>query len=231
MTDLIKAKLAEVVKSIAPLIVTVTLLQFTLIHAPMELFLQFFVGCLMTIGGLVLFFLGVDIGVLPMGRFVGAELPRRNSLWFIVATAFSVGFVTTVAEPDVLVLSKQVNEISKGAISGSIVLYLVAIGVGISVSIAMLRVVLGIPMVYLLTSAYLIVIGLSFFAPDEFVALSYDAGSVTTGALTAPVVLSLALGLSSVLARRSTLADGFGLLGFASIGPIIVLLLMGVLFF
>lgn len=229
--QLVKAKFYEVLRSIAPLIATVTVLQFTLIHAPLPLFLQFLVGSLMAIVGLVFFFLGIDVGILPMGRFVGAELPRKNSIFFIVAVAFVVGFVTTVAEPDVLVLSKQINSISQGEISGNLVLYLMGIGVGIFVSAAMLRIVLGFPMVYLLTGAYTLMLVLSYFTPKEFIGLAFDAGSVTTGALTAPVVLALAFGLSSVLANRSALSDGFGLLGFASIGPIIIILLMGALYF
>jgi len=181
----------------------------------------------MVISGMMLLFVGIDVGVLPMGRFIGADLPQRGSLLLIVAMAFSLGFTTTVAEPDVLVLSRQADTISQGAISGNIILYVMAIGVGFFVALAMLRIIYGFPMVYLLTAAYSIVIVLSFFTPVEFVPLSYDAGSVTTGALTAPVVIALAIGLSSVLAGRSSVSDGFGLLGFASIGPIIAVMIMG----
>jgi hypothetical protein len=143
--------------------------------------------------------------------------------------AFSFGFATTIAEPDVLVLSKQVEGISGGVIPRNTLLYVMAIGVGIYAAIAMLRIVFGVRMAYLLTVNYSIVILLSFFTPAEFVPLSYDSGSVTTGALTAPVVISLALGLSSALAGRSAVSDGFGLLGFASIGPIIAVMIMGIL--
>jgi hypothetical protein len=143
--------------------------------------------------------------------------------------AFSFGFATTVAEPDVLVLSRQVDAISRGAIPGDTVLYVTAIGVGIYVAIAMMRVVFGVRMAYLLAASYSMVILLSFFTPAEFVPLAYDSGSATTGALTAPVVIALALGLSSVLAGRSAVSDGFGVLGFASIGPIIAVMIMGIL--
>jgi hypothetical protein len=154
-------------------------------------------------------------------------MSQRGSLLLIVATAFSLGFATTIAEPDVLVLSGQTNAISQGTISGNAVLYVMAIGVGFFLGLAMLRIVYGFRMVYLLAAAYSIIIILSFFAPSEYVPLAYDAGSVTTGALTAPVVISLALGLSSVLVGRSSVSDGFGLLGFASIGPIIAVMIMG----
>jgi hypothetical protein len=227
MLPLLKEKFLEVVKAITPLFAVVCVLQFTIVKAPAPLFIQFIIGSLMALGGMILIFIGIDFGILPMGRTIGAELPRRRSLLLIVGVAFSLGFATTVAEPDVLVLSSQVDEISNGSISRVLVLYSIAIGVGVFASLAMLRIVFGFRMAYLLIGAYGTAIILSLFAPADFIALAYDGGSVTTGLLTTPVVIALALGLSSVLAGRSTVSDGFGLLGFASIGPIIVLLLLG----
>ena len=183
----------------------------------------------MIIGGLTLFFIGIDIGILPMGRLIGAELPKKGSLMLIIGVVFSLGFATTIAEPDVLVLSEQVDIMSHGIISKNATMYVMAIGVGFFVAIAILRIIYGFRMVYLLTIAYSIVILLSFFTPAEFTPLAYDSGSVTTGALTAPVVIAMALGLSSVLAGRSTVSDSFGILGFASIGPIIAIMIMGIL--
>ncbi len=229
MIPLFKEKFQEVAKAITPLIVIVCILQWTLVKAPTALFIQFLIGSFMTTVGMMLFLMGIDTGILPMGRTIGAELPKKGSVLLIMAVAFAFGFATTVAEPDVLVLSKQVDLIAQGAISGNSVLYVIAVGVGISVAMGMLRIVLGIRMAYLLTTAYTIILILSFFAPAEFVPLAYDSGSVTTGALTAPVVIALALGLSSVLAGRSAVSDGFGLLGFASIGPIIAVMILGLL--
>lgn len=229
MLQLLKEKLLEVIKAFAPLMIVICALQFVLVKAPNALFIQFLIGSVMAIGGMVIFFMGVDVGILPMGRFIGAELPKRGSLLLILGVAFSLGFATTVAEPDVLVLSKQVDSISQGAISRDTVLYVTAIGAGIYVALAMLRIVYGIRMAYLLAASYSIVILLSIFTPAEFVPLAYDSGSVTTGALTAPVVIALALGLSSVLAGRSAVSDGFGLLGFASVGPIIAIMIVGII--
>jgi len=229
MLQLFKEKFFEVVKSVVPLVIVICVLQFAIVKAPSNIFLQFLIGSAMVVGGMILFFMGIDIGILPMGRFIGAELPQRGSLLLIMAMAFSFGFAATVAEPDVLVLSRQVDAISQGAISGNYVSYVMAIGVGFFVALAMMRVVLGFSMVYLLTACYSIVIILSFFTPKHFVPLAYDAGSVTTGALTAPLVIALALGLSSVLAGRSAVSDGFGLLGFASVGPIIAVMIMGLI--
>lgn len=228
MAQLFKEKFLEVIKSITPLVIVVCVLQFTVVDAPTPLFVQFLIGSLMAIVGLMIFFLGIDIGILPMGKFIGAELPKRESLMLIGGLAFSLGFATTIAEPDVLVLSRQVDAISQGSISGNVVLFAMALGVGLFVAVSMLRIVFGFSMVYLLTAVYAVVLILSFFTPAEFVPLAYDAGSVTTGALTAPVVISLALGLSSVLSGRSSISDGFGLLGFASVGPIIAIMILGI---
>lgn len=228
LTEL-KERFWEVLKTVAPLLGVVCLLQVTLVQAPAPLFLQFLAGALLVITGMMLLFMGVDLGILPMGRFIGAALPRKGSVALIVAVAFAVGFATTVAEPDVLVLADQVGRISKGDINGTAVLYVVAVGVGIFVALAMARIVYGISIQLLLTIAIAAFLLLSFVAPADYVPLAYDAGSVTTGVLTAPVVIALAVGLSSVLAGRSAVSDGFGLLGFASIGPIIAVMLMGIL--
>lgn len=183
----------------------------------------------MMVAGLVLFFLGIDIGILPMGRFIGSELPQKNSLLLIMGVALLLGIVTTLAEPDVIVLSQQAELISDGVISRNSVLITVSMGVGLFLMFAMLRIIIGFSMRYLLSAAYVGVVILSFCTPVDVIPLAYDAGSVTTGALTAPVVIALALGLSSVLAGRSTVSESFGLLGFASIGPVIAVILAGML--
>lgn len=211
MPSMLREKLLDVAKAVLPLVASVCVLQVTLIRAPAALFLQFLGGALLAIAGMVLIFVGIDFGILPMGRFIGARLPQQRSLFAILGVAFALGFATTVAEPDVLVLAKEVGAAS--SLAASTVRNLIALGVGVFVAIAVLRVVYGWPMLFLLAAAYGLVIVLSFFTPADFVPLAYDAGSVTTGVLSAPAVLALALGLSSVLSGRSALEDGFGILG------------------
>ncbi|QOZ06699.1 DUF1538 domain-containing protein [Bradyrhizobium sp. CCBAU 51765] len=227
MSSELKARLLEVLRTVAPLIGMICVLQVILVQAPMLLFLQFLAGAALVIVGMMLLFMGVDLGILPMGRFIGAELPKKGSVAVIVAVGFAMGFAVTVAEPDVLVLASQVDRISQGGIDGEAVLYVIAVGVAVFVALAMARVVYGASMRLLFTIAFGVVIFLSFVTPAEFVPLAYDAGSVTTGVLTAPVVIALAVGLSSVLSGRSAVSDGFGLLGFASVGPIIAVMIMG----
>jgi Protein of unknown function (DUF1538) len=229
MLQLLREKLIEVLQAVGPLAGLVCLLLVALVDAPAALIGQFVAGTALVVAGMVLLFAGLDLGILPMGRFVGAELPKRGSVALIVAVAFAIGFATTIAEPDVLVLASQVDRASEGAVAEHTVLYVIALGLAIFVALAMARVIYGFSMASLLSVAYAAMLVLSCFAPAQFVALAFDSGSVTTGVLTAPVVIAMAIGVSSVLAGRSPVSDGFGLLGFASVGPIIAVLLMGML--
>lgn len=229
MFTILRDRLFEVLRAVLPLVASVCVLQLSLVHAPLGLFMQFLLGCLLAVVGMVLLFVGIDEGILPMGRHVGAELPGRRSLLLILVVAFSIGFATTIPEPDVLVLGEQVQAASRGAIPASSVIYAIGLGVGVLAAIAAARIVLGWSLRVLLTGGYLLAIGLALFAPPEFVSLAFDGGSVTTGVLSAPVIIALALGVSAVLAGRSAVSDGFGVVGFASIGPILTILLMGIL--
>ncbi|QGG46979.1 DUF1538 domain-containing protein [Heliorestis convoluta] len=220
----------EVIQAVIPVIVVVFLLQVFVVSMPTSVFLQFLIGAAMVMAGLVLFLQGVQIGLLPMGEAIGAELPNRGSIFFLVFAAFMLGFVVTVAEPDVRILASQVEFASEGEISKTILITMVALGVAFFVGLAMLRIVLGVPIAYILAAGYAIVLILSFFTPENFVPIAFDAGGVTTGPMTVPFILSLGLGTVSVLGGKSSLSDGFGLVGLASIGPIIAVLLLGVMY-
>jgi hypothetical protein len=229
MLQLLRDKLAEVLAAIAPLIGCICLLQLLLVQAPLALFLQFLLGSAFVVVGMLLLFIGIDIGIVPMGRFIGARLPQKRSLLLMLAVAFALGFVTTLPEPDVLVLAGQIEAGADGAVSGQLVLYAIALGVAVLTALATARIVFGWPLRNLLAAAYLLALVLALLAPPDFVSLAFDGGSVTTGVLSAPVIIALAVGISSVLAGRSAVTDGFGVVGFASIGPILVILLMGLL--
>lgn len=229
MLTLLKLKLPETLKAVAPLIAVITFLQVAVVGASAEVFLQFLVGAVLVTVGLLLLLTGIDFGILPMGRFIGGKLAEKNSIPLLLVVAFALGFATTAAEPDVLVLAGQVDEASQGALRQQPLVYLISAGVGLSIAIAFYRVVRGFSMRALLTVLLALMIVSTFAAPAGWIPLAYDAGSVTTGALTGPVVLAVALGVSAVIAGRSAVNDGFGLLGIASIGPIILILIIGVL--
>lgn len=227
VTRLLRPRLAEVMRAIVPLVGTVCVLQATVVQAPTAEFLQFLGGAVLAAFGLVLLFAGIDHGVLPMGRFIGAELPRTRSRWLILGVAAATGFVTTVAEPDVLILAAQAEAASGSGLPRTGLVYLIAAGVGMFTAVALLRLVAGIGMRTLMAGVFALVIALSLIAPAAFVPIAFDAGSVTTGVLTAPVLLALSLGVSAVLSGRTGSLDGFGLLGLASMGPVVVVLLLG----
>ncbi len=227
MRQLLQLKLGEVLRAVAPLVAVGVALQLLFVGAPAALFVRFLAGSALAVLGMLLLFAGIDYGVLPMGRFIGAALPAKRSLWLIAAVGFAMGFATTAAEPDVLVLAGQVEVISGGTTHGQSLVYIIALGVAVTSALGLLRIIWGIPLTYLVAPIYVTAIVLTFIAPPDYIPLAYDAGSVTTGVLTSPVLLALALGLTSVLASRSAMSDGFGLLGLASAGPILVVLALG----
>ncbi len=221
----------EVLFAVLPITVLVILLQFAVMRLPLQVFLQFLVGVVMVSSGLILFLLGVHIGLLPVGEMIGSVLPRTGKAWLVVFFGLLLGFVITVAEPDVRVLALQVDMVSGGLISRNILIYAVALGVAISVGLAMMRIILNISINYMLIAGYTLVFILAGFTPAEFVPVSFDAGGVTTGPMTVPFILALGVGVSSVLAGKTSSSDGFGLVALASIGPIIAVLLLGVIYF
>lgn len=229
MRDQFKDALKETILSIAPITFIVLLIQVLLIGSPLENIATFVLGALMVAIGFSFFLMGVKLGMLPIGEAIGGELPKRGSILFLVAVTFAISFLVTVAEPDVRVLTSVINSVSTDAISRNALLFAVAFGVGIFMVLSMLRIIYNVPIKYLYAASYLLVILLSFFTPLEFLAISFDSGGVTTGPMTVPVILALGIGVSTVMAGRSPLADGFGLIGFASIGPILGVMLLGVL--
>lgn len=226
----IKDTVLEVIYAIIPLSLVVILLQFTVIGMPLETFLQFIIGVILVSIGLILFLLGVHIGLLPVGEMIGSALPRMGKAWLVVFFGFLLGFVATVAEPDVRVLAIQVDLVSDGIVSSNILIYTVALGVAIFVGLAMLRILLNIPITYLLVGGYGLVFLLAAFTPSHFIPISFDAGGVTTGPMTVPFILALGVGVASVLRGKSASTDGFGLVALASIGPILAVLVLGVIY-
>lgn len=229
MASGVKESIREVLLAVAPITLVVVLLQVSIIHMPLVFFARFLIGAALVTIGFFLFLQGVKTGLLPMGEMMGAELPKRAGLPLILLMAFFLGFVVTIAEPDVRVLAYQVDFVSQGQIGKSPLILTVAIGVGGFVCLAMLRIILGIPIAYPLAGGYLAILVLSLFTPPDFVPIAFDAGGVTTGPVTVPFILALGIGTTSVLGGRSSLSDGFGLVGLASIGPVLGVMVLGIL--
>lgn len=225
-----KEILLEVLQAIIPIVFVISLIQFFVINTPIGLFWQFIAGAIMVTVGLFLFMVGVRVSLLPIGELIGSEVTSRGSLPILLVAAFIFGFVVTVAEPDVRVLAHQVDVASRGAIESNILIISVAIGVAFFVAMAILRILTGVPIKYLLTGGYLAIVILSFFTPPDFVAISFDAGGVTTGPMAVPFILALGVGATSVLGGKTTVSETFGLIGLASIGPVLGVMILGVLF-
>jgi hypothetical protein len=222
----------EVVYAILPITVLVLILQYTLIWLPFESVLQFLVGVIFVSAGLVLFLIGVHIGLLPVGEMIGSSLPKTGKVWMILFFSFVLGFAVTVAEPDVHVLSEYVDQVSDGAIGKWVLIFPVALGLGIFVSLSMARIIFKISIKWMLIAGYIVVfaLALSPWIPDEFIPISFDAGGVTTGPMAVPFILAFGVGIASVLRSDDKSADGFGLVALASIGPLIAVLLLGIIY-
>lgn len=227
----LKETVIEVVYAIIPITVLVSLLQVTVGTIPTEIFMNFVGGSILVMLGLICFLVGVKVGFLPMGELIGSTIVLKGKLWLMLFFGFTLGFVITIAEPDVQVLALQIDAVSGGTISKRIIIVAIALGVGIFVALALLRIFLRIPIAYLLMGGYIGVFVLAWFTPPEFIAVSFDAGGVTTGPMTVPFILALGVGVASVTGGGSRDSnDSFGLIALASVGPILAVLLMGIFY-
>ncbi|NLV27067.1 MAG: DUF1538 domain-containing protein [Methanomicrobiales archaeon] len=222
--------LTEVTQAILPIVLLILILHAFLPGVSAHTVLLFIAGSIMVILGMTLFLMGVKIGLLPMGEAIGSEIPKSGSIILIIITGFLFGFLATVAEPDVRVLADMIQTVSEDGILKTQLILVIAVGVGFFVATSVLRIIYNVPIAYLFAAGYLAIIGLSLISPSNYVPIAFDAGGVTTGPITVPFILALGIGVTSILGGRSALSDGFGLIGLASIGPIIGVLLMGVIF-
>lgn len=221
--------LLETLKAIAPVVVIVLTLQLILPDMPAELAWRFLLGAGLIILGLSLFLFGVKVAVLPMGDAIGSELPQIGRLPVILFWVFLLGFVATAAEPPVRVLAAYVEEGSRGEIGSGLMVLLMAAGIGSFLCLAVVRIGLRVRLRHLFWAGYALVLALVPFVSPDFLAIAFDASGVTTGPVTVPVILALGVGFASVLGGEDTVKDSFGLIGIASIGPILLVMLMGVI--
>lgn len=228
----VKETIWEVVYAVMPITALVLVLQYTLIWLPFESVLQFLIGVAFVTIGLILFLIGVHIGLLPIGELIGSSLPKTGKVWMILLFSFILGFAVTVAEPDVHVLAGYVDRVSGGEIGNWELILPVALGLGIFVSLSMARIILNISIKWLLLGGYTIVFGLALspWISPEFIPVSFDAGGVTTGPMAVPFILAFGVGIASVLRSDDKSADGFGLVALASIGPLIAVLILGIVY-
>lgn len=224
-------KSKEVLFSILPITGLVFFLHLTITPIDSTSLIRFFVGAFLVVIGLIIFLLGVDIGIAPIGNSMGATVARTNKLWIVIASGLILGFFISVAEPDLHILADQVDMVTSGVIGKWLLVVVVSIGVAILVSIGLARIVYNISLRWLLLIFYGIILILAIVSAPEFLAIAFDASGATTGALTVPFILALGFGISR-LKKDSVAAeeDSFGLIGMASLGAIIALLVMSMFF-
>ncbi len=218
-------KIKESLSSVLPITIIVIILHFSLTPMPKGLFMLFSIGAIMLILGMGLFTLGADMSMMPMGERIGAELTKSRKLLLLVTISFLMGFMITVAEPDLQVLAGQVPSIPDVVIIGT-----VALGVGVFLVLAILRIIFQIKLSHMLILFYGIIFILAYFTPNDFVPVAFDSGGVTTGPITVPFIMALGLGVASVRGGKSAHDDSFGLVALCSVGPILAVLVLGLIY-
>ena len=215
----------EALRAVLPMIGLVLLLCFTIAPISASILLCFLLGGVLLVVGEMFFTLGAEMSMSPMGERVGACMVRSRKLWFILGLAFVLGVLVTISEPDLQVLAEQVP-----AIPNMTLILAVAIGVGAFLMVAMLRMLFNIPLNNLLLLFYGVVFLLAVFAPADFLAVAFDSGGVTTGPMTVPFIMALGVGVASIRSDRHAAEDSFGLVSLCSIGPILAVLVLGLVY-
>jgi hypothetical protein len=228
--SLLFEKAKEVLRTLLPVVILVLLLCFTIVEVEPDVLIRFIVGSVLLLVGLSIFLFGVDLSMHPIGEYMSEEMATSKTPIKIALLSFFLGFLITVAEPDLLILGSQVQSASGNVLSSSIIVYMVSIGVGVLILLGVFRLLRDKPSFSaFMAIIYAIILVLVFFVSEEFLAISFDASGATTGALTTPFVLAISLGLSRIKGGKSTEENSFGLVGVMSAGPILAVMLMSII--
>ena len=221
----LKSKFEEALKAVLPVMAIVLVLSFTIAPITPSILLCFLVGAVMVMVGMMFFTLGAEMSMTPMGEKVGARMTQTKNLPVIVVLSFILGVIITISEPDLQVLATQVP-----SVPNMVLILAVAIGVGIFLVVALLRMLIGVALPPLLVICYVIVFGLVLFVPADFRAIAFDSGGVTTGPMTVPFIMALGVGVSAIRTDRHAADDSFGLVALCSIGPILAVMILGLIY-
>jgi len=216
-------------KDLLPIIIVVALFQGLIIQAVPENLASIVMGLTIVAVGLALFIRGLELGIFPIGESLAVDFAKKGSVFWLLTFAFTIGFATTVAEPALIAISNKAALISHGLIDAFWLRMTVALSVGFAIALGVLRILLGHPIAYYIISGYILVVIVTFFAPVEIIGLAYDSGGVTTSTVTVPLVAALGIGLASSIKGRNPAIDGFGLIAFASLTPMIFVQFYGII--
>jgi len=242
ITSIILKKLKNSFTDLLPIILVIAFFQIVVLKQPLPQMGEVLFGALLVVAGLTLFVQGLEMGLFPIGETMAHALAGKGSLFWLLSFAFALGFSTTVAEPALIAVASEAAEIAgqEGLIDqskDSLNQYAfglrmsVAFSVGLAILIGVMRIIRGWPIHYLIISGYVIVMLMTIIAPKEIIGIAYDAGGVTTSTITVPLVAALGVGLASTIRGRSPLVDGFGLIAFASLLPMIFVMGYGLIIF
>mgnify|MGYP000875525513 CR=1 FL=1 len=225
MNEKLKEKTREALTSVLPITVIVLMLSVTLVPMEVGTLALFLTGAVLLIVGMGFFQLGAEISMTPLGQGIGGSIVRQKKTWLAVVICFAMGAIITISEPDLQVLANQV-----AAIPNAVLIWTVAAGVGVFTAVAVLRILYRVPLSKMLLGLYLLLFVVSLFVPNEFLAVAFDAGGVTTGPMTVPFIMALGVGVSAIRGDRHAADDSFGLVAMCSIGPILAVLTLGIAF-
>lgn len=218
-------KLKESLGAVLPIIGIVLVLCFSIAPIPNSVLMTFVVGAVLLIIGMMFFTLGAEMAMTPMGERIGTKLTNTRKISVVIVLCFILGFIITISEPDLQVLAEQVPSIPNYTL-----IIAVATGVGIFLVAAVLRMLFGIPLAHMLLILYPIIFILASIVPQEFLTVAFDSGGVTTGPMTVPFIMALGIGFSAVRSDKHAENDSFGLVALCSVGPILAVLLLGLLY-
>ncbi|WP_300361039.1 DUF1538 domain-containing protein [Hydrogenimonas sp.] len=215
-------------KDLVPIIAVVAFFQVAVVRAVPEDLPSIVAGLAIVAVGLALFIRGLELGIFPIGENLATDFAKKGSFFWLMLFAFTIGFSTTVAEPALIAIADKAAAISAGKIDAFFLRMTVAASVGFAISLGVFRILTGHPIHYYIITGYVLVVSITFFAPVEIVGLAYDSGGVTTSTVTVPLVAALGIGLASSIKGRNPAVDGFGLIAFASLTPMIFVQLYGI---
>ncbi len=218
-----------VIKDVLPILAIIFFFQYAILKKQIENLKLVIIGFILVILGLYAFILGLEMGLFALGESMAYQLTKMQNVWVIYTFAFAIGFSTTMAEPALMAIAKKSKEISDGKINDFSLRLFVAFGVAFGIALGAFRIVDGGHIHYYIIVGYAIVVGLTFIAPKHIIPIAYDSGGVTTSTVTVPLVAALGIGLASNIDGRSPLIDGFGLIAFASLFPMITVMLYGII--
>ena len=225
MTRRLQEKLKESLSAVLPIVGIVLLLSFSVASISPSILLCFLMGAVLIIAGMMFFTLGAEMSMTPMGERIGTSMTRSRKLWLVVLISFLLGFIITVSEPDLQVLANQVPSVPNMTL-----ILAVACGVGLFLVMALLRMLFSISLPRMLVIFYAIVFILSIFVPESFLSVAFDSGGVTTGPMTVPFIMALGVGIAAIRSDRHAADDSFGLVALCSIGPILAVMLLGMIY-